>query len=247
MPKIKKLLEKDAYEALSDEMKDLYSEGADKKFHLDMEDDDAAALKSAKEHEKEKRLAAEKRARDAEAAVKKAEDRLAELGDADHRKAGDIDALDASWKKKFEAAQTESDEKLKKLQDAYTKDVVESQAKALASDISTAPELLLPHIRSRFSVEFGDDGPSVKILDADGKISALTSDDLRKEVVNNTAFAPIITGSKAKGSGAPGSDGGGAPKKFAEMNPQERAKLRQENPGEYERLHAAEPKPALTI
>lgn len=53
----------------------------------------------------------------------------------------------------------------------------------------------------------------VVVLDQQGKLSAATLDELKAEFANDTAFAPLIAGSKASGGGAAGAGGGGgAPK-----------------------------------
>lgn len=51
------------------------------------------------------------------------------------------------------------------------------------------------------------------VLDAGDKLSAATLDELKAEIANDAAFAPLIAGSKASGGGAGGAGGGGgAPK-----------------------------------
>jgi hypothetical protein len=244
---LKKILSQEDYNKLDDVTKILYNKKEDDKFHLDLEQDDAAELRRAKEHEVEARKKAEADLAAAQAALKAftdAEDAAKQKKEANKddaaRKAGDIETLEASWQAKFDKLQADSDLRLKNLQNAYTADVVDARAKTLASSVSEAPDLLLPHIRSRFSVDFEGDAPAVRILDGDGKISALTPEDLQKEVVNDKRYAAIITGSKASGGGAKGGEGGGAAKEFAKMNPNERKTLRDENPGEYDRQIAAE-------
>jgi hypothetical protein len=51
--------------------------------------------------------------------------------------------------------------------------------------------------------------PVVVVLDQQGKLSAATLDELKAEFANDTAFAPLIAGSKASGGGAAGAGGGG--------------------------------------
>ncbi|WP_223531259.1 putative metallopeptidase [Pseudomonas sp. GL-R-19] len=60
----------------------------------------------------------------------------------------------------------------------------------------------------------------VEGFDKQGKLSASTLDELKAEFANNTAFAPLIVGSKASGGGAGGAGhGGGAALKRSEMTP----------------------------
>ena len=74
----------------------------------------------------------------------------------------------------------------------------------------------------------------VRILDKDGKPSASNLDDLKKEVLGMKALAPLLSGSKASGSGAGGGQGGGATsrnnKKFNELTEKERIEWHREDP-----------------
>lgn len=74
----------------------------------------------------------------------------------------------------------------------------------------------------------------VRILDKDGKPSALNMDDLKKEVLGSKALAPLLSGSKASGGGANGGQGGGAAtrnnKKFSELTERERVEWHREDP-----------------
>jgi hypothetical protein len=79
--------------------------------------------------------------------------------------------------------------------------------------VQGSAKALLPHIERRLSVEQRDGKPVVVVLDAQGKLSAATLDELKAEIANDAAFAPLIAGSKASGGGAGGAGGGGgAPK-----------------------------------
>lgn len=68
--------------------------------------------------------------------------------------------------------------------------------------ISGSADVLLPHIQSRLTVEIKDGAPSVRVLDLQGKPTALTIDELKQEFISNKAFAPLIAASKATGGGA---------------------------------------------
>ncbi|WEM33661.1 head scaffolding protein [Pseudomonas phage PSA-KC1] len=91
----------------------------------------------------------------------------------------------------------------------------------------------MPHIKSRLMADFEGDTPVTRVLDKDGKPSALTIDELANEFVANKDFSAIITASKASGgAGKPSQNGGGAPKfngqsdkpaDLSKMNPAELA------------------------
>ena len=102
--------------------------------------------------------------------------------------------------------------------------LVDNVAQSMASKISKAPELILPHIKARLKAEFNEGKAVTRVLDKDGNPSAFGIEDLQKEMVANPAFAPIIIGSKASNSGAENSHGGsGAPGKldYAKASPKE--------------------------
>lgn len=194
---LKKKLTKAEYEKLADALKSEYAE-KDGGYVLDLEDDDA--LFRAKEHEKEARKAAEAENRELKA-------KLAEMGDVDAKKRGDIETLEKSWQKKLGDRETELTSQIAK-RDAYLRNtLVDAKANELAAKISTSPKLLVPHIKARLVADLDGDTPSTKVLDAAGQISALNLEDLEKEFIANPEFGAIIIGSKASGSRAPSQQG----------------------------------------
>jgi len=86
---------------------------------------------------------------------------------------------------------------------------VGAEAQKLAAEIALpgSAEALLPHIENRLSVDVKDGQPIVRVLGADGKPSALSLKDLKAEIEGNAAFAPLLVGSKASGSGDMGKKG----------------------------------------
>ena len=97
---------------------------------------------------------------------------------------------------------------------------------------------MVDKIKARLDLEIADGVPITRVLDAAGKPSALSLDDLKKEFVDNKSYAAIIKASDANGGGAgPSSDGNGVPnKKLSEMTATEEAKFANENPTEYQRM-----------
>lgn len=228
--KLKFKIDKAAYDKLDDAVKALYGE-KDGSYVLQVEgaegEDDIATLRRAKEREaQEAKTWREK----AEAAQKE----LDESRGIDARKRGDIDTLEKSWKEKYDKREKELLEQVAKKDGYITKALLDGEASKLASSISNAPSVLLPHIKSRLTVDTTGEEPALRILDAQGKPSALTMDDLKKEFVANKDFAAIITVNKASGSGAaqgqtqkgqggaPSSAANGEkPASFRQMSPQE--------------------------
>ena len=217
---LKKKLTKAEYEKLSEHIKAEYIEDGDG-FRLDIDgDEDTGALKRAKDREAQLR-------RDAEAKLREAQEELDRINGDDARKKGDIATLEKSWQKKLEDQKAEYEGKLGKLTSHTKTQLVDNVAQQIASKISNAPALLLPHIKARLAADFEGDAPVTRILDKDGKPSAMTVEELSAEFVANKDFSAIITASKASGgAGKPSnSNGGGAPNNsdkpadLASMNP----------------------------
>lgn len=208
--------------------------------------EDTGALKRAKEHETERRKKAEKDLKDLETKVEEAQAELAELRDT-KAKAGDAVASET---KKWEAKLAKREKELadangslqKALQDQMVANVAMSVATELAGDNA---ELLLPHIQKRLVAEFKDGKVATKVLGADGEVSALTTDELKKEVLSSGKFAAVVVASKGSGSGGAGSrkGAGGSPatKKLSEMTATEEATFAREHPDKYKEMAAAEP------
>lgn len=217
---LKKKLSKAEYEKLSDAIKAEYIEDGDG-FRLDIDgDEDTGALKRAKDREAQLR-------RDAEAKLREAQEELDRINGDDARKKGDIATLEKSWQKKLDDTKAEYEGKVSKLTAHTTKTLVDNVATQIATKISNAPALLLPHIKSRLQADFEGDAPVTRVLDKDGKPSAMTVEELAAEFVANKDFSAIITASKASGgAGKPSNNsGGGAPNNsdkpadLASMNP----------------------------
>lgn len=240
---LKKVITQTEYDALDEAGKKFYVKQTDGKFHLDLEEDDAAELRRAKDHEKTKR-------QEAEAARDEANRKLQEITDAKKkadeeaaRASGDVTALEKSWKEKRDADVAAETAKRERAEAALKKQLVDNVAQRIANEISTAPSLLVEIIKKRLAVEIPSDPdsePLTRVLDVSGKPSALSVNDLKQEFIDNTEFAAIMKGSSASGGGATNQQkGGGAPtgkKKLSEMTATEEAQFANENPEEYKKL-----------
>jgi hypothetical protein len=190
---LKKKITKEEHAKLSEHFKAEYVEDGDG-FKLDLEgEEDTGALKRAKDREAQLR-------KDAEKKLRETEEKLNELEGNDARKRGDIDTLEKSWKEKLTTQKSEYQAKLDKLSAHTTKTLVDNVALSIATKISSAPALILPHIRARLKADFEGDEPMTRVLDSAGKPSALTVDELSAEFVANKDFASVILASKASGS-----------------------------------------------
>lgn len=158
--------------------------------------------------EREKRREAE------EAAKRQAEEAA--------RKSGDIEALEKSWSDKLTAREKELRADLES-RDAWVRDLTVGQtATAMAADLAVqgSAKALLPHIKARLGTDIREGRPVTVVLDEAGKPSAMTVDELRNEIANDPAFAPLIVGTKASGAGGVSGKGsaqsGGKPSDWTE-------------------------------
>jgi hypothetical protein len=230
---LKRTLTKEEHDKLPADIKKEYKAEGDE-FVLDLEGyEDPAAIRRARDREKQKRVEAEQK-------LTEAEEKLTEIEGGTNKKKGDIDKLEKAWEKKLSDETKKRDERISKLETTLKGGTVKNTATELARKISKVPAAMSRIIEDRLTVELDDDGvPELKVLDSKGKVSAMSLVDLEKEIVANKDFADIIIASKASGGGAPrsttekpGSAGdartpteqnSGTPVSLAKMSPQELA------------------------
>ena len=227
--------ERDSLEGLDEGLRGFYEEKGGKyqlKVNGIPQGEDVSGLKAKLEELLGESKAAKAKAREAEEAAKKAEEERA-------RKAGDVEALENSWKEKLTKREQELLSERESLASQIKELTVGRAATDLAAELAVqgSAKALLPHLQARLSMDLRDGKPTVVVLDANGKPSAATLEELKAEFVNDPAFAPLIVGSKASGSGASGAKpGGGAAKKFDEYTGAELSAIRKSDPALYERL-----------
>jgi len=205
----------DTLEGVDEAVRALYTE-KDGKFVLGIEglpqQEDVSGLKAKVDELLGEKKAAEKKAREAEETARLEREELA-------RKSGNVEELERSWSEKYNRREAELNGMLEQERGTLGGQIRDLTVGRTATDIASAlavqgsAKALLPHIERRLSVEQRDGKPVVVVLDAQGKLSAATLDELKAEIANDAAFAPLIAGSKASGGGAGGAGGGGgAPK-----------------------------------
>ena len=206
-------LKVDSIDDIDEKLRDLY-EKSDDGFLLKVDGlEDTGALKRAKDREKENARLAKERADKLEQDLNELRENI---NDGKHKGAktkGDIEALDKSWQEKYDKLASEKDAQIEGLRGNITHMTVDNVAMSLASELAVegSSKVLLPHIKARLASEERDGKWGTSVLDSDGKPSAASLDDLKKEFASDPAFAHVVSGSKASGSGAaPGSKGGGA-------------------------------------
>lgn len=231
---LKAKINKETFDKLSDGVKAEYIVNAANADEYSLQVDgleDAGELRRAKQREQDAAKAEKIRA-------DKAESDLAELRRTSARGTGDVAALEASWKQQAEDRENAAKGETKKVKAQLAKVMRDDVAHQIATRISPKPAIILPHILNRLKAEIPDDGdPLTRVLDKDGKPSALSISQLEQEFVSNPDFAGIIIASRASGGGASGDqNSGGATKKPSEFTQADRIALQKENPTEYNKL-----------
>lgn len=199
---VKFKLTKAEFEKLAEHFKAEYKEDGDG-YVLDLEGaEDTGALKRAKERESVGHRQQKQRADDLESQLKEVQSELDGLYENGGRQQKDVKTLTDAHKAALNQQKTEYEGKLTKLQDHIKNGAVSSVVNKLAGELSDSPKVLLPHLKGRVTADFDDDGqPVVRFLDADGQVSSLDYDGLKKEFLSNKDYAPIIRASKATGAG----------------------------------------------
>lgn len=166
-------------------------------------------------------------------AKRKADEAAAEakrIAEEAARKNGDLEAIENSWKEKYANRENELNEQLKAHQQRIYGLTVGQQATELAAKLAVAgsASVLLPHIQNRITL---DENNNIRVLDSQGKPSAMTIEELATEFRNNPAFKPLIDANPSSGGGATqGGFGGGAAKKPKDMTANERAEWSKKDP-----------------
>jgi len=185
---LKLKLSKTAYEALNEAVKNEYYE-KDGDYHLDVDGlEDTGGLRRAKDHEVKLR--------------KETESKLREVTEQVATLQTEMETSETQFASELKKQLGDKEGQLVKANKFIQETLVDSVAHRLASEISIAPNLMVPHIKARLEADLSGDSPVTKIKGADGKLSDMTIDALKTELVANKDYSAIIRGNKASGSGA---------------------------------------------
>jgi len=190
---LKRKVSKEEYEKLSDLLKGEYVE-KDGDYVISLDGDDE--LRRAKDNEV-------KNHGETKEALRKLREDMAKLTDNTSRRTGDVEALDKSWAEKFNTMQTELQGQVNQSNSLVVNTLRDLTTSEIANKISNAPSLMKKILADRIAIEIDGEKPSIRVLGLDGKPSAMSLDDLQKEIVANKEYAPIIVTSKASGGAKP--------------------------------------------
>jgi vacuolar-type H+-ATPase subunit I/STV1 len=210
-------------EGLSDALKSEYKQVGDVfVLDTDVQFEDVSGLKSALDNEREHRRTATARVTDLEKTV-------ADLT----ARAGGVSDVEKAYQEKLAKQERDLKAVIAKKQQQLHQHLVTQTAATLASEISISPGLLQPVIEARLQLDESGDAPILRVLTKDGKLSADSVNDLRKELVETPDYAAIIKASKAQGGGASGAKTNPGGKAFKDMTEGERTTLYRKDPEAY--------------
>jgi hypothetical protein len=172
--------------------------------------EDPAALKQAKDRERDEHKTTKTALKDLQAAheAQKTELETFQQLAKDNVPKTNLEALEKSYKAQIEKTKADAAAEKSKLEKSLHTLLVDNKAIELANELSTAPNLLLPHIKAMLTVETDSEGVAHTRVLEDGKPSAKTLDDLKKDLLANKDYAAILKATKSKGSGASKGDSG---------------------------------------
>ena len=127
------------------------------------------------------------------------------------RKSGDVSALDKSWQEKYAKLESEAAAKIAATDAQLRGVLVDRVAQKAAMDIAVdaeCAELLADKLRGSLGLAEVDGKMQTVVFDADGKRSALTVDELKKQLI--AKYPRLVKGNPAGGAGGLPQPAGGA-------------------------------------
>ena len=107
----------------------------------------------------------------------------------------DVKSINENWERQFKEVKEKYEKEIQMKNNFIEKQLIDNVAINLANEISTAPELIMPHIKERLTVQFDNEEPVTKVLDINGNMSPYQVEDLKKEMMSDKKFAPIMKAS----------------------------------------------------
>ena len=235
---LKYKIDTEAHSALSPALQALYAQSGDSyTLTVDGLPDTHAENEALRKHNE--KLIGEKRERDELARKAQAEKTRIEQEAA--KKSGDWEALEKSIRAEAEQKAAQAEEfkaKYTELQRARDNDLIEREAMRAVRQIADDPasqDLLTDFAKKHLSVV---DGQAV-ILDEHGNATNTPVSELANVMKNSGRYDPLITGTRASGTGGQGQGAKGA-KSASEYTEAERIELATQKPEVYNQLFKRE-------
>lgn len=117
------------------------------------------------------------------------------------RTTGDFAAIEKDYNRRIKELQDTVDAAAIASESRTKEDAINAHIETL-SKIFVSPDMAKPFIRSRLTAEIVDGKAIVRVLDANGKASAASVEDLKNEYLTAPALKASIVASKGSGGGA---------------------------------------------
>lgn len=215
-------------------------DGSEFKLTIDIEgsvdETSLDTMRRARDHEKDANKTLRQKLADLELKVNDLEN------DKSRGKGGpDVEALEASYKKQIAELKAASEAAEGKLKASISTLTVGQATAKLASELFKVPSAMEHHVARRLTAEIDEDGKVVtRVLDKDGAVSAMTLDDLAKELRQVKEWEPFLTAKGGSGTGGQRGPGGQSEQYTRDtarnMPEAERARLLKEDPEQFKRL-----------
>jgi len=188
------------YEALPASLKAAFTkiEGSED-YHNGEED--AAGLKAALKAEKEEKAGVKAKLDGFEVAKAKELEETRKKALADARNSGDIKAVEDDYKRQINELKAANEQAAKDVEERTKGEVVSKHVENIAK-MFVSPALAKAFIKSRLTAELVDGQPIVRVLGKDGKASALSVEDLKKEYLTDGELKSSLVASRASGGGS---------------------------------------------
>jgi FtsZ-binding cell division protein ZapB len=112
------------------------------------------------------------------------------------RKNMSVEELKADYEQRMEALKAEVEGSWSGKYDTVLKqlesNLVDNRALQLASELSSSPQAILPHIKSRIGFEVGENGFDVFVKGPDGKRTAASFDELKGEIASTDYLRGVL-------------------------------------------------------
>lgn len=193
-------ISKATYEALPEELKKAFTK-VDGSDEYDNGEESATGLKTALQKEKEEAAKLKgkldqfetAKAAEIEAARKKAVEEA--------RTKGDFKTVEDDYKRRIKELEEANRKAATERENAIKAEAVNKQVDELAK-MFVSPALAKSFIKSRLTAELVDGSPIVRVLDKDGKASAASVEDLKKEYLTDSELKSSLVASKGSGGGS---------------------------------------------
>lgn len=234
-------ISKDALAALPEEIQKEYTLNGDTAI-LKIEGEGAPSIEALTKAQEKLRIEREHRQK-AEKARDEAENRAEKFREDLDKASGkdEIAKIKADHQAELEKIRADREAEKNQLREQKASALKRETAEKFAQEHFTIPGLMVDQFAKRLSVEDINGESVVRVLDKDGRASALSLSELKQEFLDNKEFSPIIKTNAGSGGGANPSGGGGAAQKsLADMTATEEAQFANANPEAYAKLIGTE-------